>query len=60
MFETGGGDFLFVAGLHHARTRQPLRSITGPKITIRPDSTRGRQAPVPLDRLPAATPGREH
>jgi len=38
MFETRGAHFLFVAGRHHARTREPLLSITGPKITIRPDA----------------------
>jgi len=57
MFESRGAHFLFVAGRHHARTREPLLSITGPKITIWPDSTQGRQAPVPLDRLPPAPAG---
>ena len=57
MFESRGAHFLFVVSLHHARTHEPLLSITGPKITIRPDSTQGRQAPVPLDRLPPAPAG---
>src|SRR5262249_52231364 len=38
-----GPQLLFIVSLHGAKTQEPLASSTGPKITIWPDSTQGRQ-----------------
>jgi len=38
-----GPQLLFIVSLHDAQTQEPLASSTGPKITIWPDSTQGRQ-----------------
>src|SRR5215475_10963905 len=38
-----GPQLLFIVSFHGAKTQEPLASSTGPKITIWPDSTQGRQ-----------------
>ena len=57
-FESRGAQFLFVVGLHHAKTREPLLSITGPKITIRPTRPRAARLPSLLTAYRPPRPGR--